>query len=73
MLLPGGPNSFNFMQFLGHSGKIVGWHPPGELAPPPRGNPGSATADMLQINVIPMPDHLYFKKYEILSVGDILG
>ena len=40
---PGGPNSFNFMQFLGKFGKIVCWHPPGELAPPPRGNPASAT------------------------------
>ena len=41
---PGGPNSFNFMQFLGNFDKIVCWCPPGELAPPPRGNPGSATA-----------------------------
>ena len=41
---PRGPNSFNFMQFLGKFGKIVCWRPPGELAPPPRGNPGSATA-----------------------------
>ena len=24
--------------------KIIGWRPPQELAPPPRGNPGSATA-----------------------------
>ena len=40
---PWGPNSFNFMQFLGKFGKIVCWRPPGELAPPPRGNPGSAT------------------------------
>ena len=39
----GGPNSFNFMQFLGKYGKIVCWRPPGELAPPPRKNPGSAT------------------------------
>ena len=38
------PNSFNFMQFLGNLGKIVCWRPPGELVPPPRGNPGSATA-----------------------------
>ena len=29
---PGGPNSFNFMQFLGNFGKIVCWRPPGELA-----------------------------------------
>ena len=32
------------MQFSGKYGKIVCWRPPGELAPPPRGNPGSATA-----------------------------
>ena len=38
-----GPNSFNFMQFLGKYGKIVCWHPPGRLVPPPRRNPGSAT------------------------------
>ena len=42
----GGPDSFNFMQFLGKFGKIICWRSPlpGELAPPPRGNPGSATA-----------------------------
>ena len=40
---PPGPNSFNCMQFLGKFGKIVCWRPPGKLAPPPRGNPGSAT------------------------------
>ena len=40
---PEGPNSFNFMQFLGTFGKIVYWRPPRELASPPRGNPGSAT------------------------------
>ena len=43
MCPPGGPNSFNFMQFLGKFGKIVCWHPPGELVPLPWGNPGSAT------------------------------
>ena len=43
MHAPGGPNSFNFMQFLGKFGKIVCW-PPRGLAPPPRGIPGSATA-----------------------------
>ena len=37
-----GPNSFNFMQFLGKFGKIISFHPPGELAPPPGENPGSA-------------------------------
>ena len=40
---PRGPNSFNFMQFLGKIGKIVCWRPPGEFVHPPRGNPGSAT------------------------------
>ena len=41
---PRGPNSFNFMQFLGKFIKFVCWRPPpGELMPPPRGNPGSAT------------------------------
>ena len=43
---PRGPNSFNFVQFLGKFGKIVCWRPPGELAPPPRGNPGSATVNI---------------------------
>ena len=40
---PGGPNSFNFMQFLGKFGKIVCWHLPleswrpllGEILDPP--------------------------------------
>ena len=40
---PRHPNSFNFMQFLGNFGKIICWRPPRELAPPPRGNPGSTT------------------------------
>ena len=42
---PGGPNSFNFMQFLGNFDKIVYCAPSfiGEWAPPPRKNPGSAT------------------------------
>ena len=44
----GGPNSFNFMQFLGKFGKIIYRHPPGELVPPPRGNPGSATATVFE-------------------------
>ena len=30
---PGGPNSFNFMQFLGNFGKIVCWRPPGSWRP----------------------------------------
>ena len=39
---PRGQNSFNFMQFLGKLGKLVCWRPLQGLAPPPRGNPGSA-------------------------------
>ena len=43
-LVSAGPNSFNFMQFLGKFGKIVCWRPPPrELVPPPRGNPSSFT------------------------------
>ena len=40
-----GPNSFNFMQFLGKCGKSICWHPvpPQGWHPQPRGNPGSAT------------------------------
>ena len=37
---PWGPNSFNFMQFLGKFGKIVCCPPPRELALPTWGNPG---------------------------------
>ena len=40
---PGGQNFFIFMQFSAKIYKIIGWHPPWELAPPPRGNPESAT------------------------------
>ena len=40
---PGGPNSFNFMQFWGNFGKIICWRPRG-VGAPPRRNPGSATA-----------------------------
>ena len=41
---PGRPNSFDFMQF---SGKFGVFTPPleGSRPPPPRENPGSATAD----------------------------
>ena len=42
---PGGQNFFIFMQFSAKIYKIIGWRPPPrELAPPPRGNPRSATA-----------------------------
>ena len=39
------PNSFNFMQFWENLAKsyVGASPPPGELAPPPWGNPGSAT------------------------------
>ena len=34
---PRGPNSFNFMQFLGNFGKIVCWHPPWRVGAPSSG------------------------------------
>ena len=37
-------NFFNCMQFFRKFGKIICWLPPGGLAPPPMGNPGSAPA-----------------------------
>ena len=41
---PAGPNSSNFMQFLGKNWSNDSFsHLPLELALPPRGNPGSAT------------------------------
>ena len=43
---PGGPNSFDFMQFFGKIWQNRMLVPPsGELVPPPQGNPGSATED----------------------------
>ena len=50
---PPGPNSFNFMQFSGKYIKIICWRPPGELAPPPGGNPGSATGLYFHLNPTP--------------------
>ena len=41
--LRGGPNSFNFIVFWEKLAKSYVGASPGELAPPPRGNPGSAT------------------------------
>ena len=41
---PQGPKCLSIScSLLGNFGKIICWRPPGELAPPPRGNPGSAT------------------------------
>ena len=34
---PQGPNSYNFMQFLGKFGKIVGWRPPWRVGAPSSG------------------------------------
>ena len=65
----GGPNSFNFMQFLGNFGKIVCWHPPpGELAPPPRGNPGSAT-----VLIFKQKTKKKKKKLKLKELGSIGG
>ena len=41
---PTAQNVLNFMQFFTKFGKIICWRPPGELAPHPTGNPGSAPA-----------------------------
>ena len=46
---PTAQNFLNFMQFFAKFGKIICWHPPGGLAPPPMGNPGSAPGD---VNVV---------------------
>ena len=62
---PGGPNSFNFMQFLGKFDKFLCWRPPGELAPPPRGNPGSAT-------VTYSVDHRFQQKKVATKINNIL-
>ena len=48
---PQGLNSFNFMQFWGKFGKII-CRSPGELTPPPLGNPGSATVGNISGNHI---------------------
>ena len=45
--LPGCPNSFDFMQFLGQFGKIVCWRPPWGFGAPWR-NPGSAADNNTQ-------------------------
>ena len=44
---PSAQNFFIFMQFWATIGQIIGWRPPFGLAPPPLGNPGSATANLL--------------------------
>ena len=49
-------NFFIFMQFLGKIGQIIGWAPPLGLAPPPLGNPGSATALSLKTIQFWKPD-----------------
>ena len=48
------------MQFLGKLGKIVYWRPPpGELAPPPWGNPRSATGDFVQFIELEFDENLF--------------
>ena len=42
-------NCLNFMQFFTKFGKIICWRPPGGLAPPPTGNPGSAPDDLVKM------------------------
>ena len=61
--VPRGPN---FMHFLGIFGKILCCRPAlGGLAPPPRGNPGSATDIPIRSNVLVLYIHAYHK--------DVLG
>ena len=38
-----GSKFFKFHTIFGKFGKLLCWHPPGELAPQPEGNPGSST------------------------------
>ena len=45
--VPRGPNSFNFVQFLGKFGKIVCWCPLEGWCPPPWGRPGSANGKVI--------------------------
>ena len=52
----------NFMQFFDKSGKFVCWRPPpGGLAPPPTGNPGSA------------PEYFPFHKQSYYTVAKMYG
>ena len=54
---PPGLNSFNFIEFLRNLAKSCVWGPPGRLASPPRGTPGSATdnyAVCFQIHLPPL-------------------
>ena len=48
---PWGPNSFNFMQFLGKFAKIVYWRLPWRVGAPPHGTPGSATGSLKHMEV----------------------
>ena len=66
---PGGPNSFNFMQFLGKFGKIVCWHLPRGVGAPPWGNPGSATAES---DGLSLPPQTKFVKVMFLQLSVIL-
>ena len=47
---PPGPKFFQFHEVLGKIWQNRMLEPPGELAPPPRGNPGSATANVSSRN-----------------------
>ena len=49
--------------FWGNFGTIVCWRPPGELAPPPRGNPGSATVISAYVFICPFFITVVLKAY----------
>ena len=48
-----GPNSFVFACIFGKSARIRGPHPPNGSTPSPTGNPGSATAMVLETRLFP--------------------
>ena len=62
---PGGPNSFNFMQFLGIFGKIVCWCPPWGVGAPSSGK--SWIGHCFSLESFPCDD---LTCYMLLSTGD---
>ena len=72
---PGGPNSFNFMQFFGKIWQNRMLAPPLESwRPPPRGNPGSATDMVAKISNIKkmkkLMAHLILKTSNLFVIHD---
>ena len=59
------------MQFLGNFGKIVCWCPPGELAPPPGGNPGPATGNNSFVVIIHAMDPFSNEKHQGITLDTL--